>query len=59
MKMMNNRKMRIKMKAIKKKLIQYNQTIKMIKMKMEMKMRKNRKNNCDDCNILKIIMYLN
>jgi hypothetical protein len=61
---MNNRKMRIKMKAIKKKSMQCNLTIKMIKMEMKMKMKmrirmrmRMMKNSFDDSHILKINIY--
>ena len=65
-KVMNNRKMIIKMKIIKKKSMQSNLTIKMIKMEMEMKMKmkmririrmRMMKNSFDDCHILKINIY--
>ena len=69
-KVMNNRKMIIKMKAIKKKSMQYNLTTKMIKMEMKMKMKmkmrirmrmrmrmRMMKNSFDDCHILKINIY--
>lgn len=61
-KVMNNRKMIIKMKAINKKSMQCNLTTKMIKMEMKMKMRirirmRMMKNSFDDCHILKINIY--